>query len=88
MEIHKNVEFSLFPQSKNKNISLVKKSSNKLGESNLYKYINENAKEYEINFISEENILNIDIKDLSTNKKFHDKFKIDYFIQKDKYFTL
>ena len=88
MEIYKNVEFSLFPKSKNKNISLVKKSSNKLGESNLYKYINENEKEYEINFISEENILNIDIKDLSTNKKFHDKFKIDYFIQKDKYFTL
>ena len=51
---HKNIEFSLFPKSKI--ISLVKKSSNKfsgLFENNLYKYINEEEKKYEIHFISE-----------------------------------
>ena len=30
----------------------------------------------------------IDIKDLSSSQKFHDKLTIDFFIQKDKYFTL
>ena len=86
---HKNIEFSLFPKSKI--ISLVKKSSNKfsgLFENNLYKYINEEEKEYEINFISEKNVMIIDIKDLSSSQKFHDKLTIDFFIQKDKYFTL
>ncbi len=70
---HKNIEFSLF--SKLKIFSLFKKSSNKfsgLFENNLYKYINEEEKEYEINFISEKNVMIIDIKVLSSNQKFHD----------------
>ena len=70
---HKNIEFSLFPKSKI--ISLVKKSLNKfsgLFENNLYKYINEEEKKYEINFISEKNVMIIDIKVLSSNQKFHD----------------
>ena len=34
------------------------------------------------------NVMIIDIKDLSSSQKFHDKLTIDFFIQKDKYFTL
>ena len=41
-------------------------------------------------FISylKKNVMIIDIKDLSSSQKFHDKLTIDFFIQKDKYFTL
>jgi len=86
---NKNIDFSIFP--KPKIIPLEKKSSKQfdgLYNSILYKYINEEEKEYEINLTSEKHIMIIDIKDLSTSQKFHNIFKIDFFTQKDKYFTL
>ena len=61
---------------------------NELFKTYLYKYIDKEGKEYEIKFVSEDNIMIIDIKNLSTSQKFRNKLKINDFINKDKYFTL
>lgn len=61
---------------------------NELIKTYLYKYIDKEGKEYEIKFVSEDNIMIIDIKNLSTSQKFRNKLKINDFINKDKYFTL